>query len=57
MKSKEYQIEVAANQKQQAKTAERRGKSSIEADRKNLHNVFGIPLKSHWVFRGVNDHT
>jgi len=26
-------------------------KSSIENDKKNLNNVFGIPLKSHWVFR------
>lgn len=25
---------------------------SIETDKKNLHNVFGMPLKSHWVFRG-----
>jgi len=25
---------------------------SIEADKRNLHNVFGMPLKSHWVFRG-----
>jgi len=25
--------------------------SSIENDRKNLNNVFGMPLRSHWVFR------
>lgn len=24
----------------------------IALDKKNLHNVFGMPLKSHWVFRG-----
>lgn len=27
-------------------------KGTIESDMKNLNNVFGIPLKSHWIFRG-----
>lgn len=27
-----------------------RAPSSIEADRRNLNNVFGISLKKHWVF-------
>lgn len=26
--------------------------SVIESDKRNLHNVFGMPLRSHWVFRG-----
>lgn len=26
----------------------------IEEDRRNLNNVFGMPLKSHWVFKGAD---
>ncbi len=29
--------------------------SVIESDKRNLHNVFGMPLRSHWVFRGSPD--
>ena len=30
-------------------------KSTIESDKRNLNNVFGISLSTHWVFRGQPD--